>query len=106
MKSFFSTRIAIVAKKPVSNRTVTHELMMENQWIEQVLRQERVRASASPCAAQVPRDALFPPHRVRKLHRRGVALGDVHRSSGSVETLISTSLAPLYATSKCTCVNR
>ena len=33
MKSFFSTRIRIVARNPVSSSTVTHELMMENQWI-------------------------------------------------------------------------
>ena len=33
MKSFFSTRMRIVARKPVSSSTVTQELMMENQWI-------------------------------------------------------------------------
>src|SRR5689334_16488741 len=33
MKSAFSTRIRMVARKPVSSSTVTHELMIENQWI-------------------------------------------------------------------------
>jgi hypothetical protein len=33
MKSFLSTRIRIVARKPVKRSTVTHELIMENQWI-------------------------------------------------------------------------
>ena len=33
MKSFLSTRMRMVAKKPVSSSTVTQELMMENQWI-------------------------------------------------------------------------
>ncbi len=32
-KSAFSTRMRMVARKPVSSSTVTHELMMENQWI-------------------------------------------------------------------------
>jgi hypothetical protein len=32
-KSFLSTLSRMVARKPVSRRTVTHELMMENQWI-------------------------------------------------------------------------
>jgi hypothetical protein len=32
-KSFLSTRMRMVARKPVSRRTVTQELMMENQWI-------------------------------------------------------------------------
>lgn len=32
-KSFLRTRMRMVAKKPVSRSTVTHELMMENQWI-------------------------------------------------------------------------
>ncbi len=33
MKSFLSTRMRMVARKPVSSSTVTHELMMLNQWI-------------------------------------------------------------------------
>ena len=33
MKSFFRTRIRMVARNPVRRRTVTHELMMLNQWI-------------------------------------------------------------------------
>ena len=33
MKSFFSTRSRMVARKPVSKSTVTHELIMENQCI-------------------------------------------------------------------------
>ena len=33
MKSFFSTLMRIVARKPVSSSTVTHELTMLNQWI-------------------------------------------------------------------------
>jgi hypothetical protein len=33
MKSFFSTRMRIVARKPVRRSTVTQLLMMENQWI-------------------------------------------------------------------------
>ena len=32
-KSFFSTRIRMVARKPVSSSTVTQLLMMLNQWI-------------------------------------------------------------------------
>ena len=32
-KSFLSTRMRMVARKPVSSSTVTHELMMLNQWI-------------------------------------------------------------------------
>jgi len=33
MKSALSTRMRMVARKPVSSSTVTQELMMENQWI-------------------------------------------------------------------------
>ena len=33
MKSALSTLMRMVARKPVSSRTVTQELMMENQWI-------------------------------------------------------------------------
>ena len=32
-KSFLRTRIRMVARKPVSSSTVTHEFMMLNQWI-------------------------------------------------------------------------
>jgi hypothetical protein len=32
-KSFLRTLSRMVARKPVSSRTVTQELMMENQWI-------------------------------------------------------------------------
>lgn len=33
MKSALSTRMRMVARKPVSSSTVTQLLMMENQWI-------------------------------------------------------------------------
>ena len=33
MKSFFSTRIKMVARNPVRRSTVTQELTIENQWI-------------------------------------------------------------------------
>lgn len=32
-KSFLSTRIRMVARNPVRRRTVTHEFIIENQWI-------------------------------------------------------------------------
>ena len=49
-KSFLSTRMRMVARKPVSSSTVTQLLMIENQWI---------------CARQAARRA-----HVRREHRR------------------------------------
>jgi len=50
-KSFFSTRIRMVARNPVSSSTVTQLLMMLNQWI---------------CVARVQHLSAIEPHRTNQ----------------------------------------
>ena len=49
-KSFLRTRMRMVARKPVSSSTVTHEFMMLNQWICTVIGSMRAPAGMAASA--------------------------------------------------------
>ncbi len=103
MKSFLRTRMRMVAKKPVNNSTVTHELMMENQWISRCCgRNEYFWYFSMRCSKVVSVDS----HLVEYVKSTSKSFSVVISTAwfGSVDTLISITRSSLYFTSKCTCV--
>lgn len=103
MKSFFSTLIRIVARNPVNKSTVTHELIMENQWISKCWGRNEYFWYFSIRLSKVFLVALHFAENVKLTSR---AFSSVMSTAwfGSVDTLISITRSSLYNTSKWTWV--
>lgn len=103
IKSFLRTRMRIVARNPVNSRTVTHELMMENQWISRCCGRKEYFWYFSIRFSKVLGDGS---HLAENVNFTSMGTSSVISTAWlvSVETLISTTRSALYNTSKCTWV--
>lgn len=104
MKSFLSTRMRMVAKNPVSNRTVTQELIIENQWTSKWCGRDE---DLEYFSMRRSKGITVSFHLVEYMNSTSTSRSSVTSTTaaGSVCTLISITRSLLYRTSKWICLS-